>query len=238
MEEKKSCTKGQGTRSNCRCAAGPFILGLIVALAFGWWVFPDLMFSEQPQPILFKHSIHVDKNGLDCAKCHFLREDGSFSGSPNIDTCVECHDGVINTEKPSSSASAEEKARYASEVRLVDEFIKTATPIPWEIHQSQPDNVFFSHAAHFNGCYNCHLTMKNKYDLGTPDTPRKLCMQCHLSTDNLDKKDHVERNVMTDYSRTTMKMWECENCHAHPGHYTNGGKGRTSANNACFTCHK
>ena len=238
MEENKSCTKGQNARSNCRCGAGPFLLGLVVALAFGWWVFPDVMFSEQPQPILFKHSIHVEKNELDCAKCHFLRDDGSFSGTPNIDTCVECHDGVINTKKPGSGATAEEKALYKSEEKLVTEYIATGTPIQWQVSQYQPDNVFFSHAAHFSGCYNCHLTMKGKFDLGTPDTPNKLCGQCHVSYKERDAMTGVDRNIMTGYSKTTMKMWECESCHAHPGHYENDGKGRTSANNACFTCHK
>lgn len=234
MEENKSCTNGRGTCSTKKSGVGPFIVGLVVALAFGWWVFPDMMFSEQTQPILFKHSIHVDKKGLECSKCHFLREDGTFTGNPNIETCVECHNNVTTIEKPGLMATAGEKSRY----KLVTEYIATGTPIEWEPYQYQPDNVFFSHAAHFNGCFSCHLTMKGKYDLGTPDDPNKLCAQCHLSNADRDAKNAVERNVLTGYSKTTMKMWECESCHAHPGHYTNDGKGRTSANNACFTCHK
>ena len=80
--------------------------------------------------------------------------------------------------------------------------------------------------------------MKGKLNLGSPDNPEKLCRTCHPSLEQLDKGIAVESNILTDYSSTTMKMWECEECHALPGHFYNDGKGRTAANNACFTCHK
>lgn len=242
MEEKKNCTDGSCSRSKCSGGAIPFLAGVIVALAFGWWVFPDLLYSEQEQPILFRHWVHLEKvpqRGADisCSTCHSLREDGSFTGVPALAVCAECHQQV-NSPVPTSTSTAEEKQNYASEVRLVEEHVRTGKPVAWQVHQAQPDNVFFSHAAHFEKCYTCHLTMKGKFDLGTPEMPGKLCFQCHITLDELNSVPPVYTNVLTSYSKTTMKMWECESCHAHPGHFNVDGKGRTAANNACLTCHK
>lgn len=237
MEENKNCTNGTAGRSSCVCGAAPFLLGAILALAFGWWVFPDLIFSKQSQPFYFSHKVHVDTAGISCADCHSFREDGSFTGVPTLQTCASCHEDVVTAE-PGPDSTKAEIAAYEAEKTFVEEYVKGGKTVPWLVHQKQPDNVFFSHAAHFEKCYSCHLTMKSRLNFGTPDNPQKLCMTCHPSLEELDKGIPVEKNVLTDYSRTTMKMWECEACHAHPGHFYNDGKGRTAANNACYTCHK
>ncbi|MDL2266881.1 cytochrome c family protein [Desulfovibrio sp. OttesenSCG-928-G15] len=208
-----------------------------MALAFGWWVFPDLIFSKQSQPFYFSHKVHIETVGASCADCHSFRADGSFTGYPDMQSCANCHSDVL-TPKPGPGASKAELATYEAEKTFVEEYVKTGAEVPWAKHQKQPDNVFFSHAAHFSKCFSCHLTMKGDLNLGRPESPEKLCMTCHPSLEELDKNIPVEVNVLTDYSRTTMKMWECEKCHAHPGHFYNDGKGRTAANNACYTCHK
>ncbi len=236
MEENKHCTGGSG-RLCCVGSAAPFLIGLLVALAFGWWIFPDLIFSKQSQPFFFSHAVHVDTVGASCADCHKLREDGSFSGLPSLATCAGCHEDIVTAE-PGPTSTPAEKAAYAAEKAFVEGYVKTGAAVPWQVHQKQPDNVFFSHAAHFQKCYSCHLTMKGRLNLGTPDNPQKLCTTCHPSLEELDKGIPVEKNILTDYSRTTMKMWQCEACHAFPGHFYNDGKGRTAANNACYTCHK
>ena len=237
MEENKNCSDDKKCRPCCVSGALPFLIGAVVALAFGWWIFPDLIFSKQSQPFFFSHTVHVNTVGASCADCHSLRDDGSFAGLPTLETCSSCHEEIV-TEEPGPGASAEARAAYEAEKVFVEQYVKTGKQVPWQVHQTQPDNVFFSHAAHFNKCYSCHLTMKGRLNLGTPDDPQKLCMTCHPSLEELDKGIPVEKNVLTDYSRTTMKMWECESCHAHPGHFYNDGKGRTAANNACYTCHK
>jgi hypothetical protein len=237
MEENKHCTDGKSSRLCCACGAAPFLIGVLVALAFGWWIFPDLIFSKQSQPFFFSHAVHVETGGMSCADCHSFREDGSFTGIPSLETCAGCHADIMTAE-PGPDSGPAEKAAYAAEKFFVEEHVRTGKPIAWKVHQHQPDNVFFSHAAHFNKCFTCHLTMKGKLSLGTPGDPQKLCMTCHPSLEQLDRGIPVESNVLTDYSRTTMKMWQCEACHAHPGHFYNDGKGRTAANNACYTCHK
>lgn len=243
MEENKNCTDGSCNRFKRSCGAIPFLAGLIAALAFGWWVSPDLLFSKEEQPIRFKHSVHMAKSSLlimqdvTCATCHSFNDDGSFIGIPETSVCASCHDTIL-TPKPPLFASADEIADYESERRLVEEYIPEHKPIPFKTYQKQPDNVFFSHAAHFEKCYSCHLTMKGKVNLGTPEDPEKLCVQCHVPMKELNQMRAVETNVLTGYSKSTMKMWECESCHVKPGHFDIEGKARTVANNACFTCHK
>ena len=238
MEENQHCTGGKTGRKGFMIGASAFLVGIVAALAFGWGVYPDLFFSKKEQPLMFSHNVHVETAGMSCFDCHSFREDGTFTGLPTVETCAPCHQEIVTAE-PDEKSTPEERAAYAAEKVLVEEYVQPGKELPWKLHQTQPDNVFFSHATHYKACFTCHLTMKGgKKDLGTPDDPRKLCMTCHPSLDELNKNPAVAENSMTGYSRTTMKMWECEQCHALPGHFYNDGKGRTSANNACYTCHK
>ncbi|MCL1916349.1 MAG: cytochrome c family protein [Desulfovibrionaceae bacterium] len=211
MVEKKQRDAGFLTQ------AAPFFLGLAVALCLGWWAFPTLLFSEHPQPVAFTHKSHLEDAGQDCADCHFFREDGSFSGLPSLEQCAECHVSSIGDSK--------------AEEDFVQNFVEPERPIPWRVHQKQPDNVFFSHAAHTAAtCSPCHM----EYDPDDGENkPDALCSQCHLSLEELDKLPPYKENRLTGYSKTTMKMQQCEACHANPEHY-----GTTNANNACYTCHK
>lgn len=237
MEENKHGATGRCGRSKCVSGVMPFLIGVLVALAFGWWVFPDMIYSKQSQPFFFSHTIHVENAGVSCADCHSFRDDGSFAGLPALATCAGCHEEIVTAE-PGPDSTKQEIAAYKAEKIFVEEYVRTGRQVPWLVHQKQPDNVFFSHAAHFNKCYSCHLTMKGNLNLGAPDAPQKLCITCHPSLADLDKNIPVQVNMLSDYSRTTMKMWECEKCHALPAHYYRNGQGRTAANNACYTCHK
>jgi hypothetical protein len=237
MEENKRSADGAACRLKCMSGLAPFLAGLVAALLFGWLIFPGLLFNEADQPFAFSHGTHLVKAGVTCADCHRFREDGSFTGIPQRESCLSCHDGIL-TPEPGPRATDAESAAYAAEKTFMEDYAKVAGDIPWATHQKQPDNVFFSHAAHFLKCYTCHLTMKGDLSLGSPGDPQKLCMTCHPSTGELDKGQATEVNLLTGYSRATLKMSECEKCHAHPGHFSDDGKGRTVANNACYTCHK
>ena len=237
MEKNTHGEQGGPCPSGRACGAAPFLIGVVMALAFGWWVFPGLLFSKQSQPFFFSHVIHAEKAGTACADCHSFRADGSFTGLPKLAACADCHQD-IQTPEPGAKSTPEEIAAYKSEKIFVEEYVRRNREVPWLVHQKQPDNVFFSHAAHFNKCYSCHLTMKGGHNLGVPADPQKLCMTCHPSVKALSRNIPVQKNILSGYSSTTMKMWECEACHAGPGHYYDDGKGRTAANNACYTCHK
>ncbi len=239
MEENKHCADGLTSRPKCACGLIPLALGVIFALAFGWWVFPDLMFSKQSQPVFFTHNSHVNVSGLSCDTCHNLTADGAAK-LPTNEACSGCHNADADFQTPDPTDAATKRAREA-EITLVQQYISKDIEVPWLAHQTQPDNVFFSHAAHFQRCFTCHVpSAKGKLQLGTAANPEALCTTCHIPLAELDKNPPVETNVLTGYRRTTIKMWQCEQCHAIPGHYYYDGKGRfnTSANNACYTCHK
>lgn len=209
MEEKQ---QNGPEKSSALASSAPLILGLVVALSFGWWIFPDLMFSEKQQPVAFSHKVHVEDQAMECAQCHFTREDGSFSGIPTTEACAECH----------MTAQGETKA----ELDYVANYVEQEKEPKWLVHQKQPDNVFFSHTVHSVAfCATCHPDYESK--------PEMLCTQCHPSTEELDKQIPYKENVLSKYSKTTMKMWQCERCHAVPDHLD-----QTNANNACYTCHK
>ncbi|MBZ2170869.1 menaquinone reductase multiheme cytochrome c subunit QrcA [Nitratidesulfovibrio sp. SRB-5] len=211
MEDRQlnssDCAKDGG-----KCCGGgitPFLVGLVVSLIFGWWVFPDMMYSKKEQPIRFSHKVHMESAGMECKQCHVLREDGTFAGLPSTASCADCHSDVLGSDP--------------EEARFVNEYVKTGKEVKWLVYQIQPDNVFFSHAAHsLDGCNQCHDFKESE-----------LCAQCHPDVANSDSAPTYFENKLTGYSKQTMKMWQCERCHANENHY-----GVTNSSNACFVCHK
>lgn len=207
--EDRQLNNSDGKKSCCICAAAPFIVGLVVALAFGWWIFPDMMFAEKQQPIRFSHTVHINDAGMECSQCHSFREDGTYAGLPTTESCAECHTDVMGSDP--------------EEERFVREYVASNKEVPWLVYQKQPDNVFFSHAAHStDNCNQCHEFSE-----------RELCSLCHVDVAGMDTPPVYYENKLTSYSKQTMKMWQCEQCHAHPEHY-----GVTRSSNACFVCHK
>ncbi len=210
MEEKNGMVSHDQEKGKCSCSVAPFFFGVVAALVVGWWLFPKALFSEQQQPLRFSHVTHVEDAGMECSSCHFFNEDGSFNGLPSTEDCASCHSSVIG-EDP-------------DEVKFVKEYVETGKEVPWLVYQMQPDNVFFSHAAHsMDNCGTCH---------GDWDEVR-LCNSCHPNVAEMDTPPAYFENRLTKYSKDTMKMWACEHCHALEDHRMN-----TNASNACFVCHK
>ncbi|SHN61635.1 menaquinone reductase multiheme cytochrome c subunit QrcA [Desulfovibrio litoralis] len=218
MEGKNnSCTPSNNKKEPCCtaskcCGQAPIIVGFVVALVFGWFIFPGLLFSQKEQPVEFTHKTHVEGQGLECSSCHAFREDGSFAGKPTQANCESCHSSLMGESE--------------AERNYFQNFVEKGKEVPWIFHQTQPDNVFFSHAAHkLENCVRCHRQMDEK----------ELCSTCHPIGKDLPYK----QNKLTGYSAQTMKMWQCEECHARPAHLRDSKiKNSARANNACFTCHK
>ena len=203
------------TKRCCFWGLWPFVVGLIAASIFGWCIFPETMLTEKKQPIAFNHVVHIENAGLSCEDCHYLREDGTFSGVPTTASCAECHSSPV-TEN-------------LEEIRFIAEYVDKGVEIKdkWLVYQKQPDNVFFSHAAHsFENCTQCHAELF--------ETPQDLCNVCHLDLGSSTEPPVYKENKLSGYSEDTMMMPTCEACHANPGHYD----GVTRATNACFVCHK
>jgi hypothetical protein len=171
-----------------------FVVGLTGGLFIGWVVFPQILYSTKYQPINYNHAIHQEDAGLSCADCHYFREDGTYAGKPKLATCVECH------EEPQGETEIE--------ARLVAEFVKPEKEIPWVSYSKQPDNVFFSHAA--------HVIMAEME-----------CTACHRDVGQETEAPPVKINRLTGYPDGIIKMYVCEDCHA-----------REHVSNSCDVCHK
>lgn len=170
-------------------------VGLLFGLGFGWFVFPELLYSKVTQPTPFNHKIHMEMAGMSCTDCHYFREDGSFNGLPTTQSCADCHAFTTGGTTPEEIAID----------KFVTDFVEPGIEVKWEVYQYQPDNVFFTHTAHQ------HLD----------------CTECHPDVGNSETTPVLYRNRLSGYSKDTMRMRQCERCHAENG-----------VSNACYICHK
>ncbi|MDR2825636.1 MAG: cytochrome C [Deltaproteobacteria bacterium] len=194
----------------CISAGAPFVLGLTIALIICWWLFPSFMYVQKEQPVGFTHVSHISNQ--DCASCHFLRPDGSFSSIPSTEQCASCHTDMQGTSE--------------AEAEYIEKYVSAKQEVPWLLHQKQPEHVYFSHAAHtLTSCrqLGCHEEYTDTFT---------LCSTCHQETSTLESEPYLV-NRITGYSKDIMKMQDCKSCHAAPGHLE-----MTTASIACYTCHK
>ncbi len=224
-----------------------FILGLFASLILGWIIFPKLLYSQKKQPIDFNHAFHVGEVENGCESCHFFRKDGTFSGAPKLEQCIDCHEEIQGVDP--------------DEIKFVEEYVSKEREVPWLIYSKQPDCVFFSHAAHIKGadmdCVTCHGHMgeseslkvyeenritgysrdiwgksiggfkKNTWDRMKMDD----CAECHLKySANIEKTD-----IKTPTKRVVDHIIGVVSPEA-----SNSGKGDSvqTERDACFVCHK
>jgi hypothetical protein len=233
-------------------AGGPvilfFIVGLFASLIVGWIIFPKLLYSKKRQPIDFNHRLHIAEVEDECESCHFFREDGTYSGVPKLEQCIDCHE-EIQGDNP-------------DEIKFVEEYVSKGREVPWLVNSRQPDNVFFSHAAHVK-------------------VAEMECVTCHGPIGESESLKVYEYNRITGYSRDIwgksiggfkkntwdrMKMDDCAECHekdtagiertdvktplgrlfdnliaiSFPGMEMPSNKGDSvqTERDACFVCHK
>ena len=201
-------------------AGGPiilfFIIGLIVSLIVGWVIFPQLLYSQKKQPVDFNHALHNELFEDGCESCHFFREDGSYSGVPRLAQCIDCHEEV-NGEDP-------------EEEKFVYEYVAKQREVPWLIYSRQPQNVFFSHAAHVK-------------------MAQMDCVTCHGDIGESESLEVYEENRISGYSRNIwgkniagikrnswdrMKMDDCSECHVKENVNQNSVQ---TLRGGCFVCH-
>ena len=224
-----------------------FILGLFASLIVGWIIFPKLLYSQKKQPIDFNHAFHVAEVENGCESCHFFRKDGTFSGAPKLEQCIDCHEEIQGVDP--------------DEIKFVEEYVSKEREVPWLIYSKQPDCVFFSHAAHIKAaemdCVTCHGHIgeseslkvyeenritgysrdiwgksisgfkKNTWDRMKMDD----CADCHQKTfANIEKTD-----VKTPTKRFVDHIIEV----VSPGVSGSGiGDSVQTQKDACFVCHK
>lgn len=200
----------ESPRRSLSRTAGRFCLlaGVLAGLGAGWLLLPRCLYSSQHQPLTFSHDIHVAGQEMACDECHFLRDDGSFSGLPAIDACAGCHEEAM-TESPGEA--------------LLVAYVAEGRPIPWLAYARQPENVFFPHAPHLElaqiECRRCHG------DHGESDTLPAL---------EINRISTYSRNIWGPRIQgggpdpwNSMKMSDCVDCHAEQ-----------NVQDHCLMCHK
>jgi hypothetical protein len=128
--------------------------------------------------------------------------------------CDSCHimhaDGTYGgIPKNDRCKECHESAQGSSEseAKLISDYLEKNREVPWRIYSWQPDNVYFSHAPHKGQGLEC--------------------TRCHMDVSKEEKLPPYRENLITGYSKSTMKMVDCEKCHAEKG-----------ASNSCEICHK
>ena len=201
-------------------AGGPiilfFILGLAASLIVGWVVFPKLLYSQKKQPVDFNHALHNEEVEDGCESCHFFREDGTYSGVPKLDQCIDCHEEV-NGEDP-------------EEEKFVYEYVAKQREVPWLIYSRQPQNVFFSHVAHVKmaqmDCVTCHGDIGESESLDVYEENRISGYSRNIWGKNIAG---FKRN-----SWDRMKMDDCSECHVKENVNQNSVQ---TLRGGCFVCH-
>ena len=194
-----------------------FVIGLLASLAFGWIIFPKLLYSQKKQPIDFNHALHVAAVDNGCESCHYFREDGTFSGIPRLEDCRVCHEEPIGVSD--------------KEQHFFTEYVLKDKEVPWLVYARQPDCVFFSHIAHVQmgsmDCKTCHGPV------GESDHTR-VYQQNRITGYSRD----IWGGNIAGFKRNSwdrMKMNDCAECHARAP--TRQGSVQTEKD-GCFVCHK
>jgi hypothetical protein len=194
-----------------------FIIGFAASLVLGWGIFPKLLYSQKHQPIDFNHALHVEEVDDGCESCHYFREDGSFSGLPDLESCMECHEDVIGVSE--------------EEEKFVAEYVVPEREVPWLVYSRQPDCVYFSHAPHvITGkmeCAECHGHIGESEHSRVYEENRISGYSRDIWGKNISGFGHEP------WER--MKMNDCSKCHVREN--VNQGSVQTQKG-GCFVCHK
>ena len=194
-----------------------FIIGLCLSMVVGWTVLPKVLYTKQDQPFDFSHKLHMQEVDNGCQSCHFFRADGTFSGAPRLEQCIDCHAEVLGQSE--------------DEAFFVEQYVEKDREVQWLIYARQPDCVFFSHAAHIHGakmdCVTCHGPIGSSESLKPYEENRLTGYSRDIWGHNIAGIKH------NTWDR--MKMDDCAECHATAGIHDSSVQ---TKRDACFVCHK
>jgi hypothetical protein len=129
--------------------------------------------------------------------------------------CEDCHafrdDGTFAGAprlEQCSGCHAAPMGATAAEKAFIDAYVTPNREPEWKRYAAQPENVFFSHVAH-------------------QKRAKLKCEKCHGEIGSSDKLPAHFEDRISGYSRGTMRMSVCEDCHAENKVVT-----------SCMDCHK
>lgn len=159
--------------------------------------------------ILFPHALYVREHQ---PVAFYHKTHAEKSG---IAECGQCHalnvDGAVIGMPPIETCAtchSEPIGKSHDEAILVNSYVKAGKEVPWLVYAKQPANVWFSHAIHVR-------------------LAGLVCTECHSSYGKSDQARIYEQDRLSGYSRDTMTMSNCENCHR-----------RRHVQAGCLACHQ
>ena len=194
----------------------------MVLIAISLFYFTALAETAYTQPIIFSHKIHAGTNEIPCEFCHVYARRSINSGAPSLESCISCHKVIKGSDD-----------KQKSEIRKLDDYWKTGTPIPWKKIHDLPDFVHYSHKRHLKmgyDCAQCHgdikLVEEITMDTMIADLSMGWCLSCHNSEKPIVKIDiqNLARNMAENPSLPENAMLSSEE--------------KIWVSKDCYTCHK
>lgn len=134
----------------------------------------DILFCQRasaPVPanaaVEFRHSLHGDSIGLDCAHCHTGAASSARAYMPSKADCMDCHRLPL-TEKPG--------------IEKLDSVLADAGAYPWSHRRVLPEHVVFHHGIHGTAgveCADCHGARVKADSYGGESFEMQTCLACH-----------------------------------------------------------
>jgi hypothetical protein len=167
------------------------VLALFSLAAYGI----SLSQASPPQPLAFRHDVHVTK-GVQCLYCHPGALRGPSPGLPTITKCWGCHQqlDITNTSE-----------RLAPMRALIDPATNKPTAgFEWVPVVQVPDFVHFTHRPHIAAgvnCEDCHGDLSKMEIYENPQVFNMgFCLNCHKEKAGDDQEKFT-------------KLTDCGTCH-------------------------
>ena len=189
----------------------PIALGVLaplggVATIFAVWYWFSPLYTDagyRPvQPVPYSHKLHAGEMGIDCRYCHNTVEVAAGANVPPTATCMNCHEGLVQSTNPGGP--------YHARVEELRKSFTTNTPVEWIRVHMLPDYAYFNHSAHVAagvGCVSCHgridqMVVVEQYQ------PLSMgwCLDCHR-----DPKPNLR-----PVAEVTNMAWDAETANYNP----------------------
>ncbi len=167
-------------------------------------LFPLIFLLGQAQDrILFQHSLHVDDMELACEECHtgVSGADGSsWDIFPDMDLCLQCHDGDTADDACEYCHSNSDDPRPFSE--------------SWKV-----SGLGFSHSVHLtesDDCSKCHSYIDDDNEIDFPNAWNEYnCQACHMDLETGPRSHDLAWKELHGSEMNNSTDNNCTLCHTN-----------------------